>query len=136
MLAAMVDVLSKRLENCEKMSAQETIQAMNTHMTCEVYGETGHSSNFCPKTHEDLNFVYNDNSFCPQNQGWNYYSNNQGNNCNNYSQRPSNQGNNYPFLKYLVYSQGRMTDIINKKLHANDKMLENINAKLMISLPL
>jgi hypothetical protein len=29
-----------------------------------------------------------------------------------------------------------MTDIINKKLHANDKMLENINAKLIISLPL
>jgi hypothetical protein len=42
MLTAMVDVLAKRLENCEKMSAQETIQAMNTHMTCEVYGETGH----------------------------------------------------------------------------------------------
>ena len=45
-------------------------------------------------------------------------------------QRPSNQGNGYPFLKDLVYSQGRMTDSINKKLHANDKMLENINAKL------
>ena len=42
----------------------------------------------------------------------------------------SNQGNNYPFLKNLVYSQGRMTDSINKKLHANDKILENINAKL------
>ena len=36
----------------------------------------------------------------------------------------------YPFLKDLVYSQGRMTDSINKKLHANDKMLEIINAKL------
>ena len=40
------------------------------------------------------------------------------------------QGNGYSFLKDLVYSQGRMTDSINKKLHANDKMLENINAKL------
>ena len=45
-------------------------------------------------------------------------------------QCPSNQGNGYPFLKDLVYSQGRMTDSINKKLHTNDKMLENINAKL------
>ena len=43
----------------------------------------------------------------------------------------NNQGNNsYAFLKYLVYSNGRMTDSINKKLHAHDKMLENINAKL------
>ena len=41
------------------------------------------------------------------------------------------QGNNsYAFLKDLVYSNGRMTDSINKKLHALDKMLENINAKL------
>ena len=30
----------------------------------------------------------------------------------------------------LVYSHGRMTHSIKKKLHANDKMLENINAKL------
>ena len=103
---------------------------MDTHMTCEVCGETGHSGNFCLETHEDLNFVNNDNCFCPQNQGWNKCSNNQGNNYNTYLQRPSNQGNNYPFLKDLVYSQGRMTDSINKKFHANDKMLENINAKL------
>ena len=100
-------------------------------MTCEVCGEAGHSSNFFLETHEDLNFVNNDNSFCPQNQGCNQRSKNQGgNNYNNYSQCPSNQGNNYPFLKDLIYSQGRMTDSINKKLHAIDKMLENINAKL------
>ena len=43
----------------------------------------------------------------------------------------NSQGNNsYAFLKDLVYSNGRMTDSFNKKLHANDKMLENINAKL------
>ena len=77
------------------MSAKETIQAMDTHMTCEVCGETRHLGNFCPEFHEDLNFVNNDNGFCPQNQGWNQRSNNQGG--NNYSQRPSNQGNNYPF---------------------------------------
>ena len=34
------------------------------------------------------------------------------------------------FLKDLVYSNGRMTDSINKKLHAHDKILKNINAKL------
>jgi len=43
----------------------------------------------------------------------------------------NNQGNNsYAFLKDLVCSQSRMTDRINKKLNAHDKMLENINAKL------
>jgi len=86
MYAAKMDLLAKRLKNCEKMSAQETIQAMDTHMTCEVCGETGHLGNLCPETHEDLNFVNNDNGFYPQNQGWNRCSNNQGgNNYNNYS---------------------------------------------------
>ena len=43
----------------------------------------------------------------------------------------NNQGNNsYAFLKDLVYSQSKMTDSINKTLHAHEKMLENINAKL------
>jgi hypothetical protein len=43
MLAAKMDLLAKGLENYEKMSAQESIQAMDTHMTCEVCGETEHS---------------------------------------------------------------------------------------------
>ena len=43
----------------------------------------------------------------------------------------NNQGNNSnAFLKDHVCHQSRMTDRINKKLHAHDKMLENINAKL------
>ena len=69
MLAAKMDLLAKRLENCKKMSAQETVQAMDTHMTCEVCGETGHSGNLCPETHEDLNFVNINNGFHPQNCG-------------------------------------------------------------------
>ena len=73
---AKMDLLAKRLENCEKMSAKETVQAMDTHMTCEVCGETSHFGNFIPETHEDLNFVNNDNGFRPQNQGWNQRSNN------------------------------------------------------------
>ena len=47
--------------------------------------------------------------------------------CSNF---PSNNNNGYLSLKDLVYSQGRLTDNLNKKLLANDKMLENINAKL------
>ena len=67
MLVAKVDLLTKRLENYYKMSAQETVQAKDTHMTCGVCGETRQSGNFCPKTHEDLNFFNNDNGFRPQN---------------------------------------------------------------------
>jgi len=123
MIVAKMDLLAKRLENCEKMSIQETTQTMESHMTCEVYGEASHSKHHCSNTHKDLNFVNNDSRFRLQNQRWDQCSNTQGNNYNtNYSQCPSNQGNDYSFLKDLVYSQGRMTDNINKKLHANDKM--------------
>jgi hypothetical protein len=131
MIATKMDLLAKRLENCEKMSNQEIVQVLESRMTCEVCGESGHSGQHCPETHEDLNFDNHDNIFRPQNLGWNQRFNNQGNNFNNnYPQRPNNQGNTYPSLKDLLCSQGRMTESINKRLHANDKMLETINAKL------
>ena len=60
----------------------------DSHMTCEEFGNTRHSGNNYPKTHEGVNFV-NNNYFCPQqNQGWNqqqrpnYQGNYQGNNFN------------------------------------------------------
>ena len=43
MLVAKIDLLVKRLEHYEKMSAQETLKAMESHMTCKVYGHVGHS---------------------------------------------------------------------------------------------
>ena len=61
MLAAKMDLLTKRVEHYEKMSAQETLKAMDSHMTCKVCGDDGHSSNSCPETQEDLNFVNTDN---------------------------------------------------------------------------
>ena len=76
MLAAKTDLLAKRVEHYEKVSAQETLKAMDSHITCEVYGDVGHSSNSCPKAQEDHNFVNTDNGFCPQHQGWNQRSNN------------------------------------------------------------
>ena len=42
MLAAKMDLLVKRVEHYEKVSAQETLKAMDAHMTCEVYGDVGH----------------------------------------------------------------------------------------------
>jgi hypothetical protein len=133
MIVAKMDLLAKRLENYEKMSTQETMQAMESHMTCEVCGESGHSGLIVLKLMKTSTYN-NDNGCHPLNQGWNQRSNTQGNNYNtNYSQCLSNQGNGYPFLKDLIYSQGRMTGSINKKLYANDKMLENIDIKWKIS---
>jgi hypothetical protein len=77
MPVAKMDLLTKRIEQYEKVSAQETLKAMDSHMTCEVCGDVGHSGNSCPKTQEDLNFVNTNNGFHPQHQGWKQCSNNQ-----------------------------------------------------------
>ena len=76
-------------------------------MTCEECGNTGHSRNSCPETHENVNFV-NNNYFCPQqNQGWkqqqrpNYQGNPQGNNFNNFNQPP---------LRELISSQSKIME--------------------------
>ena len=50
MLAARMDLLTKRVEHYEKVSAQETLKAMDSHMTCEVCGDVRHSGNSCPET--------------------------------------------------------------------------------------
>ena len=34
MLVAKMDLLAKRVEHYEKVSAQETLKAMDSHMTC------------------------------------------------------------------------------------------------------
>ena len=57
MLVAKVDLLTKRLENYYKMSAQETVQAMDTHMTCEVCGETHTTSALRPMKTSTLSIM-------------------------------------------------------------------------------
>ena len=69
MLAAKMDLLAKRVEHYEKVSAQETLKAMDPQMTCEIWGDVGHLGNSCPKTQEDLNFINTNNGFHPQHQG-------------------------------------------------------------------
>ena len=55
MLAAKMDLFLKRLDESavDKEAMKSTVQAMDSHITCEVYGEVGHSGNDCPKTHEE-----------------------------------------------------------------------------------
>jgi hypothetical protein len=62
----------KRLEELaqEKDKIMGTIQAMDSHMTCEVCGNVGHSGNDCPETRDEAAFI--NNRFCqPGNNGWN-----------------------------------------------------------------
>jgi hypothetical protein len=126
MLSAKIDLLTKKLED----RANEKKEVMHIHdsrMTCEVCGGIGHSGSNCPKTQEDVNYINNNNNYCPQqNQGWNqqqranyqgnYQDNFQGNNYNNFNQPP---------LRELVAGQSRLMDQMSKKIASNDKILEN-----------
>jgi len=69
MLVAKMDLLVKQVEHYEKVSAQEILKTMDSHITCEVCGDVGHLANSCPETQEDLNFINTNNGFHPQYQG-------------------------------------------------------------------
>jgi hypothetical protein len=111
----------------------ETAKIMDAHMTCEVCGNVGHSGNDCLETREEASFMNNgnNNGFCNNifnNQGWNSRPNFPFDNQNggNYS----NSFNNQPSFKDLVFGQARINESLNKKLAANEKVLENINSTI------
>ena len=102
-----------------------TVQALDSHMTCEVCGEVGHSGNNCLETREEASYI--NNGFRQQNNnGWNNQSRLQGGNSN----FNSNYNSNSPSLKDLILGQAKINENITKKLSYNDKMIENINSKL------
>jgi len=91
-----------------------TIQAMNSHMTCEVCGNVGHWGNNCPKTREEAAFI--NNGFRQLgNNGWNNQFRPQGN--LNYN---SNSNSNQPSLKDLVLGQVKINESLPRKLTTND----------------
>jgi hypothetical protein len=51
-LTAKIDLLLKRLgeQAQDKEAMMGTVQAMDSHMMCEVCGNVGHSGNDCPET--------------------------------------------------------------------------------------
>ena len=64
MLSARMDLPMKKLKD-RANEKQEVMHIHDSRMTCEVCGNTGHSGSNCPKIHEDVNFVNNNNYFCP-----------------------------------------------------------------------
>lgn len=126
MLAAKMDLLMKKLES----PSQDLNQIMDSRMTCETCGETGHSGNHCPGMQEDVNFggnnFSNNSGYRPQQQGWNSKPNLP------FGQQQGNIFNNSfaPSLKDLVYGQKEINDNISKKFQANDKILESLASQL------
>ena len=97
---------------------------MDSDMTCEVYGNVGHSGNDCPETCEEAAFI--NNGFCQLgNNWWNNQSCLQGNSNFN-----SNYNSNQPSLKDLVFGHAKINESLTKKLTTNDKILENINSQI------
>lgn len=73
MLAAKLDLLLKRMDEWEMPQELmlKHVQALDSHLMCEVYGNGGHSGNDFPKTREDAAYMNNNNGYRPQGgQGW------------------------------------------------------------------
>lgn len=57
-LAANLDLLMKRLDDQEKNMKQGTVKALDSHITCEVCGNTGHPASLdCPEIREEVMFI-------------------------------------------------------------------------------
>jgi hypothetical protein len=111
----------------------ETAKIMDAHMTCEVCGNVGHSGNDFLKTREEANFINNgnnngfrNNNF--NNQWWSSRPNFPFNNQNGGNH--SNSFNNQPSINDLVLGQAILNESLNKKLAANEKVLENLNSTI------
>ena len=112
-LAMKIDLLLKKFEDYSQDKAQlQTVQALETRMTCEFYGNVRHSGDNCPETQEEALFL-NGNGFRPLGgQGWNqprpYYQGGDGNS--------NSFGPNQPTLRDLVYGQAKINESLQKKL--------------------
>ena len=59
MLAAKIDLLLKKFDERATDGTSGTVNSMDSHMTCEVCGNVGHSGNDCPGTYEDGTYINN-----------------------------------------------------------------------------
>jgi hypothetical protein len=116
-----MDLLLKKLE-VPPMQEACPVQALDSHMTCEVYGNTGHSGNSCLETNpEEASFINSEGNFSvyqPQQASWN--------------SRPNlpfpGQGtsDSQQFSKNSSFDQKAVNDSISKKFFVIDKILESL----------
>ena len=64
MLSIKMYLLMKKLKD-QANDKQEVMHIHDSRMTCEECGNIGHSGNNCLETHEDMNFI-NNNNYRPQ----------------------------------------------------------------------
>jgi hypothetical protein len=127
-LTAKINLLMKELG----ILGLDHIKMVDARVTCEGCGETGHMGVNCPMVCYDANFVrHSNNCFCLNqgfNSGWNkpsfpFDNRQQGDNGQNFNK-------NEPQLKDIIRDQLRINDEFGKMIHATDKLLENISAKM------
>jgi hypothetical protein len=100
--------------------------------TCLECGETCHMGINCPTVPQGVNIVGNSNNdFCP-NQDFNVGQNKPSFPFGNRQQGSNGQNfnRNEPSLRDIIRDQVRINDQVGKKIHATDKLLENINGKM------
>jgi hypothetical protein len=128
MLTADIDLLMMKLEN----PCLDHLKMVDVRVTCEECEEMGHMGINSPTVSQDVNFIGNSiNSFHPNqgfNAGWNkpsfpFDNHEQGGNGQNFNR-------NVPSLRDIMRDQVRINDEVGKKIHAIDKLLENINTKM------
>ena len=120
-----MDLLLKKLEDNPETAP---VQALDTRMTCEICGNTGHSVSSCPETRpEDANFIGNSSNFNNGNRpqpGWNsrpYMP---------FSGQGNSSGNSQQFNKPSSFDPKAVYDSISKKFHANDRLFESISLQM------
>jgi hypothetical protein len=128
MLIAKIDLLMKKLENLDL----DHLKMVDAQVSCEECRVTGYMGINCPTVSQDVNFVGNSNNGFRPNQGFNarwnkpcfpFDNRQQGGNGQNFDR-------NEPFLRDIIRDHVRINDEVGKKIHATDKLLENINAKM------
>jgi hypothetical protein len=129
-LTAKIDLLMKKLEN----PGLDHLKMVDAWVMYEECGETSHLGIHWPTDSRDVNFVGNSNNgFCP-NQGFNAGWNKPSFPFDNCQQGVIVQNFNWnePSLRDIIRDQVRINDEVSKKIHATDKLLENINVKMDI----
>jgi hypothetical protein len=128
MLTTKIDFLLKNLEN----SGLNHLKMVDARETCEECGEIGHMGINCSMVPQDVNFIGNSSDgFHPNqdfNAGWNkpsflFDSHKQGGIGLDFNR-------NVPSLRDIIRDQVRINDEVGKKIHATDKPLKNINARM------
>jgi hypothetical protein len=128
MLTTKTDLLMKKLENPDL----DNIKMADARVMCEECRETGHMDMNCPTISKDINFIGNSNNDFLPNQGFNARWNKSSFPFDNRKQGGNGQNfnRNEPSLKETITDWVRINDEVGKYIHATDKLLENINAKM------